>query len=194
MDIRRLFFKIRGYTPIPLMLVLIYQSDMNFKLALIGAILALVGEYIRLNGVRAAGGRTRTRNVGAKELCTWGIFAHTRNPLYIGNALIYIGMVFFADGRWLLPLMLLVFVYILFQYGLIISLEEETLTNIFGAEYAKYKANVPRLWPRLKPWNSGVQPKFLSNRKLLRTERSTLSVFVIFALAVILKEWLNVRW
>ena len=129
MDIRRLFFKIRGYTPIPLMLVLIYQSDMNFKLALIGAILALVGEYIRLNGVRAAGGRTRTRNVGAKELCTWGIFAHTRNPLYIGNALIYIGMVFFAGGRWLLPLMLLVFVYILFQYGLIISLEEETLTR-----------------------------------------------------------------
>ncbi|HPC36006.1 MAG TPA: isoprenylcysteine carboxylmethyltransferase family protein [Candidatus Marinimicrobia bacterium] len=194
MDIRRQFFKMRGYTPLPLVLVLIYQSDMNFKLAIIGAVLALIGEGIRLNGVRAAGGRTRTRNVGAKELCTWGIFAHMRNPLYIGNALIYFGMVLFAGGRWLLPLMLILFVYVLIQYGLIISLEEETLMNIFGSEYEKYKANVPRLWPHLKPWNSGAEPKFLSNRKLLRTERSTLLVFVIFALAVILKEWLNVHW
>jgi hypothetical protein len=35
---------------------------------------------------------------------------------------------------------------------MIISLEEETLTKIFGAEYENYKTNVPRLLPRLKPW------------------------------------------
>jgi len=194
MDIRRFLFKMRGYMPVPLVLILIYQSRMNWTLAIIGAALALTGEWIRLNGVRAAGGRTRTRNVGAKELCTWGLFAHVRNPLYIGNALIYIGMILIASGRWLLPLLILAFAYLVFQYGLIISLEEETLTNLFGAEYEKYKANVPRLWPRQKPWNSGIEPKFLTWSRVLRTEKTTLIVFVVFILAVVLKELLNVSW
>lgn len=190
MDIRRLFFKMRGYTPIPLVLILIYQSDMVRNLAIVGAVLALGGEWIRLNGVRAAGGRTRTRKVGAKELCTWGLFAHVRNPLYIGNALIYFGMLMLAGGRWLLPLIILAIAYLALQYGLIISLEEETLTNLFGAEYEKYKANVPRLLPRLKPWKTGSEPKFLSWSKVIRTEKTTLMVFGIFVIAVILKELL----
>lgn len=194
MDIRRLFFKMRGYTPVPLVLILIYQSDMTLNLAIIGAVLALTGEWIRLNGVRAAGGRTRTRNVGAKELCTWGLFAHVRNPLYIGNALIYFGMLLLAGGRWLLPLLILAVAYLVMQYGLIISLEEETLTKLFGAEYEKYKANVPRLLPRIKPWQTGVEPKFLTWPKVLRTEKTTLLVYGIFMVAVILKEILNVRW
>ncbi|MFH1214165.1 MAG: isoprenylcysteine carboxylmethyltransferase family protein [Candidatus Neomarinimicrobiota bacterium] len=190
MDIRRLFFKMRGYTPIPLVLILIYQSNMIRNLAIVGVLLALSGEWIRLNGVRAAGGRTRTRKVGAKELCTWGLFAHVRNPLYIGNALIYFGMLLLAGGRWLLPLTILAVVYLLLQYGLIISLEEETLTNLFGAEYEKYKANVPRLLPRLKPWETGGEPKFLSWPKVIRTEKTTLMVFGIFVIAVIIKELL----
>jgi len=184
----------RGYTPIPLVLILIYQSDMKWELAIIGIILALVGEWIRLNGVRAAGGRTRTRKVGAKELCTWGYFAHVRNPLYIGNALIYFGMLLIAGGRWLIPLIILAFAYLIFQYGLIISLEEETLSNLFRADYEKYRTNVPRLWPRLKPWKTGATPKFLTWSKVIRTEKTTLMVFIVFILAVIIKELLNVSW
>jgi protein-S-isoprenylcysteine O-methyltransferase Ste14 len=194
MDIRRFFFKMRGYTPVPLVLILIYQSEMNWKLALPGALLALTGEWIRLNGVRAAGGRTRTRNVGAKELCTWGLFAHVRNPLYIGNALIYFGMLLLAGGRWLLPLLVLALAYLALQYGLIISLEEETLTKIFGAEYENYKTNVPRLLPRLKPWKTANEPNFLTWPKVLRTEKTTLIVFGIFVAAVMLKDLLNVHW
>lgn len=194
MDIRRFFFKMRGYTPVPLVLIIIYQSEMSLTLAIIGAGMALTGEWIRLNGVRAAGGRTRTRNVGAKELCTWGLFAHVRNPLYIGNALIYFGMILFAGGRWLLPMITLAIAYLGFQYGLIISLEEETLTNLFGTEYERYKANVPRLFPRLSPWKTSPEPKFLTWPKVFRSEKTTLLVYGIFVVSVILKELLNVRW
>jgi len=194
MDVRQIFFKLRGYLPVPFVLILIYQSDMNYKLAGIGAVLALTGEWIRLNGVRAAGGRTRTRKVGAKELCTWGLFAHVRNPLYLGNGLIYFGMLLLAGGRWILPLAIVAAIYLLIQYGLIISLEEETLSGIFGNQYLEYKANVPRLLPRLKAWRTSTEPNFLTWPKVIRTEKTTLIVFVIFVLAVILKELLNVHW
>ena len=39
----------------------------------------LLGEIIRFNAVRHAGGRTRTTNVGAKSLCTSGPYSRTRN-------------------------------------------------------------------------------------------------------------------
>lgn len=190
MDLRTLLFKARGYTPLPIIAVIIWQADMRCELAIIGLALALFGEGIRLWGVRAAGGRTRTRHVGAKELCTWGPFAHVRNPLYIGNALIYIGMLLFAGGRFLLPLLLFTLIYLIFQYGLIISLEEETLTELFGAKYLNYKANVPRLLPRLKAWRSGASGKYLPWPKVLRTERTTLLVYGLFLLAVMVKELL----
>jgi len=187
MDIRNLLFKARGFTPLPIVLIIIYQAQPHWLGALIGLTMALSGEIIRLHGVRAAGGRTRTRQVGAKELCTWGLFAHVRNPLYIGNALIYFGLVVFAGGRWFLPLMLVALVYFVFQYGMIISLEEETLTRLFGAQYEEYKAHVPRLWPRLKPWAKSDEPHFLSWGKVFHTEKSTLLTFGFFILAILIK-------
>jgi len=194
MDLRTFLFKARGYTPIPIIAIIVWQSDLQLTLAIVGLLLALLGESLRLWGVRSAGGRTRTRTVGAKELCTWGPFAHVRNPLYIGNALIYIGMLLFAGGRFLFPLILFTLVYLIFQYGMIISLEEETLTQLFGTSYLTYKANVPRLVPRLRSWGTPGQGKYLPWRKVFRTEKTTLLVFAGFLIAVICKElFLNVR-
>lgn len=188
MDIRKLFFKFRGFTPIPFILILLYQSDMRLWTSIAGAILALIGEFIRINGVRAAGGRTRTRNVGAKELCTGGLFSHVRNPLYLGNIMIYGGMTLFAGGRWLLPLFFIGMFFFICQYALIISLEEGTLWGIFGETYREYCANVPRLFPRLSPWTKHAEVKFLSWKKVLKTEKSTLMVFGVFLVAVVLKQ------
>lgn len=188
MDLRNFLFKARGYTPIPIIILILLQSDMSFWLSLIGLLLALIGEALRLWAVKAAGGRTRTRNVGAKELCTWGPFSHVRNPLYIGNGLIYIGMVLFAGGKFMLPILIFTFAYLIFQYGMIISLEEETLTKIFGEEYLQYKENVPRLIPKLKPWERRAHGSYLPWKKVFRTERTTLLVFTLFVISVVLKE------
>lgn len=194
MDLRKFLFKARGYTPLPIIAIIIYQADMHCVSAIIGFAMALGGELLRLWGVRAAGGRTRTRQVGAKELCTWGPFAHVRNPLYIGNAFIYTGMLLFAGGPYFLPLLLITLIYLVFQYGMIISLEEETLTTIFGRAYAEYEANVPRLLPRLRPWEGRAPARYLPWQKVFKTEKTTLLVFFAFTVAVVIKElFLNAK-
>ena len=189
-DIRNFFFKYRGYLPIPLAILVIIQSDISLGLAIPGGALILLGETIRLLGVRAAGGRTRTRKVGAKTLCTWGPYAYVRNPLYIGNFFIYTGMILFAGGKYILLLLLIGVAYIFLQYHLIIKLEEETLERIFREDYIEYRNNVPRVIPRLTPWKgkNDTKKEFLSWSSVLRTERGTLIVLFSFLTAIIVKE------
>ena len=91
MDIRRFIFKNRSFTPIPIVLIVIHFSSPAVPYFHIGLLLVLIGEVIRLHAVRYAGGATRTTTVGAPALCTAGPYARTRNPLYLGNIVIYIG-------------------------------------------------------------------------------------------------------
>ena len=56
------------------------------------AVIAL-GEFSRLWGVAIAGSETRTTGpVGGTYLITRGPFAYVRNPLYVGNMLLYSGV------------------------------------------------------------------------------------------------------
>ena len=98
MDIRRFLFKNRSFTPIPIILTVIYFSSPSTPYVYMGFVLVITGEVIRFNAVRYAGGATRTTKVGASSLCTAGPYARTRNPLYLGNVIIYAGMVFVAGG------------------------------------------------------------------------------------------------
>jgi len=188
MDIRNIFFKYRGLTPLPFVILLIVQSDMSRWGLVFGLALAAIGEFIRLPGVRIAGRQTRTRKVGAKKLCTGGIYSYVRNPLYIGDFFIYMGFVLIAGGPWLPYLMSAVFVSSIIQYGLIISLEENTLIDIFGDDYKKYKENVPRLFPRFTAWQPDKNIDRVSWNKVFRAEKSTLINQTIFLTFILLKE------
>ena len=117
MDIRQFFFKYRSYTPIPIVILIIYYSDPIKPFIIIGLALITIGEYIRIYAVRYAGGATRTRNVGAPYLCTSGPYSYTRNPLYCGNVIIYIGTVFFAGGIWMWYILPLVTTFFVFLYS-----------------------------------------------------------------------------
>lgn len=157
MDIRNLTFKLRSYTPIPLLVLLIASSRPSLGPFLWGLAFMVLGELIRLWAVAHAGGATRTRNVGASLLVTSGPFAHTRNPLYLANALIYVGVVFLAGGQLIWILIALGFCAL--QYGLIVSLEEETLAKLFSAEYELYRRCVPRWTLRPTPWSWALPRK-----------------------------------
>ena len=100
MDIRDFFFRNRGYIPIPLAIIILTFASIKIELLPIGVILVVTGELLRLNGVRYAGGETRTLKVGASVLCSSGPFAYLRNPLYLGNVIIYAGMVLIAGGEF----------------------------------------------------------------------------------------------
>ena len=185
MNYKQFFFKYRSYTPIPVILaaiVLARPTPLSFA---IGLIIALAGETIRVWAVRYAGSATRTTGeVGADELVTTGPYGHVRNPLYVGNFLLSLGVLIMAWPwmPWFLILYLLLFFV---QYSAIISLEEEFLRGKFQ-EYEEYERNVPRIIPRLTNWGRGNRrPTGL--KKALRTERNSLQSLTAVTLILILR-------
>jgi len=118
--------------------------------------------------------------VGAPSLCTSGPYAQTRNPLYVGNMLMYVGIVLIAGMPNELFAAIVTAVFFIVQYSLIISLEEETLDKLFREEYSEYKQNVPPIFPKLKPWRGGKNRKPATILQTLKTEKRTLqNVFLI---------------
>ena len=189
MDLRSLLFKKRSYTPIPIVLAILYFSQLSYPFWAYGATLIIFGELIRLSAVRYAGGRTRTTKVGANSLCTSGPYSRTRNPLYIGNIFIYSGMVLLSGGIYMFQLLAVVIFYFIFQYSMIISLEEEKLSSVFGQDYSKYKNNVPRIIPLIIPWDSKSKLKPAPILKTLKTEKRTLQNIFLLVFIIISKPY-----
>jgi len=191
MKLAEFFFKYRSYTPIPLILVLLYQADPQMPWIIIGLLLLFAGEGIRFWAILHAGGATRTRKVGAPSLVTSGPYGHVRNPLYLGNMLIYAGIVFVASGPWMWELLIISILFFSVQYTLIVSLEEKTLLDIFGDQYRKYSEHVNRLVPRLTPWHLGDvdDTSRLAFGEAIRPEKSTLLNIGIMLLLILVK-WL----
>jgi len=80
-------------------------------------------------------------NVSASQLVTHGPYRFTRNPMYTGLTLQYLGGAALINSAW--PIIVLpVAIFILIQT--VISREEMYLSDAFGAEYAGYAANVRR--------------------------------------------------
>ena len=187
MDIRDFFFRNRGYIPIPLAIIILTFASLKIELLPIGVILVVTGELLRLNGVRYAGGETRTLKVGASVLCSSGPFAYLRNPLYLGNVIIYAGMVLIAGGEFVWILLPTTLTFFFLEYGLIVSLEEETLRKKFNEDYGEYLSMVPRLIPRVTPWKGGSETVPMTIEKTLRTEKRTLQIIGGFILLLILR-------
>ena len=189
MDLRYFLFSNRSFTPIPLVLAILYLSSLSYPYFIIGIGLIVVGESIRIYGVRFAGGATRTREVGAPSLCTSGPYSRCRNPLYLGNMIIYCGVVLMAGGHFLWPLLFIVFFFFILQYSMIISLEEETLVKLFGNEYQLYRESVPRLFPRISPWVGNDKRVPLTIIQTLKTEKRTLQNIIIIIILIGAKNY-----
>lgn len=189
MDLRYFLFSNRSFTPIPLVLAILYLSSLSYPYFIIGIGLIVVGESIRIYGVRFAGGATRTREVGAPSLCTSGPYSRCRNPLYLGNMIIYCGVVLMAGGQFLWPLLFIVFFFFMLQYSMIISLEEETLVKLFGNEYQLYRESVPKLFPRISPWLGNDKRVPLTIIQTLKTEKRTLQNIIIIIILIGAKNY-----
>ena len=188
MDIGNYFFTYRSYTPIPLAAVILYNAQLANAYVLLGMALVILGESIRFWAVSYAGGITRTTKVGAATLCTAGPFAYTRNPLYMGNMLMYNGIVLIAGASNILTMLTLTWLFFIIQYLLIIDLEEKTLTSLFGNTYINYKKNVPRIFPRLFRWESDDSSQPMTLLKTLYTEKRTLQNVILFFLLIYMRS------
>jgi protein-S-isoprenylcysteine O-methyltransferase Ste14 len=152
--LNQFLFKNRSYTPLPFLLVMAVFAHPTWESMSAGFIVLFTGEFLRAWGVFYVGSETRvTHQVGASRLVTTGAFSHTRNPLYVGNILIYTGVGIMSNA--LFPwLQAAGFVYFIFQYTLIVLEEEKFLRAQFGDEYALYCRNVPRFFFRLTSFKS----------------------------------------
>ena len=75
------------------------------------------------------------------QIVKTGVFAISRNPLYLGSVLVLLGIAFALNILWALVMLLLSI--ILCHYILIIP-EERYLAAKFGEEYKEYFASVHR--------------------------------------------------
>jgi len=188
MDVRQRLFQYRSYTPIPFLVFMVIFAQPTLMSLVIGFCVVLLGEFIRLWGVAIAGSETRTTGpVGGTFLITRGPFAYVRNPLYLGNMLMYlgIGIMSMALFPWLT---LGALVYFVFQYSLIVSLEEEYLVRTFGSEYVQYCESVPRFFPTMEMYSEGMnpQPELNWSRGFVSEKRTLQAIGLLALLLVIL--------
>lgn len=153
------FFFRRRNSLFPIIIVLLLTATrperlsgdprLNDALLIGGALLALAGQAIRLLTIGYdyidRGGREG--KVYASRLVHGGVYAHVRNPMYVGNLLMMAGLLVFSSSPIAIALALPFF---LFAYQAIVAAEEAYLRRHFGADYETYCGEVPRWVPRLK--------------------------------------------
>jgi protein-S-isoprenylcysteine O-methyltransferase Ste14 len=76
-----------------------------------------------------------------RALVTTGIHGWSRNPIYLGMLLVYLGIGIVVRSPWILILMLPLAITL--RYG-VVAREEAYLERRFGAAYRAYKARVRR--------------------------------------------------
>ena len=180
--IGRLFFRLRSLTAIPFILILIYFARPTFTSVLLGTIPLILGEFLRLWAVGYAGGATRSRTLGAaNDLVTTGPYAHVRNPLYLGNLLLSLGVCVIASVYWMIIVLLIGY---FIQYLPIIASEEAYLRDFCGATYQTYYAAVPRFIPRLRSYANPSAHSFSFSRALKAEKRTLTAIVCVIGLIV----------
>ena len=113
---------------------------------------------------------------------TYGIFGWVRNPLYVGNFLIWMGFVVISGVLWFLPVAIVLFAV---EYSLIVAYEEGVLESIFGQEYLDYKATTPRWIPRPPKQHEAGRHNWA---EAWRSETSTFLQYAALAVAFGIKQ------
>ena len=109
----------------------------------IGAGLVALGAAIVLWGITTFI-RARTTVVPhrpARALVVEGPFRFTRNPMYIGLSLVYVGLALVTNLAW--PIVLLPSVLAVLTFAVVLR-EERHLSDAFGQRYDEYRRRVRR--------------------------------------------------
>lgn len=159
-------------------------------LDVVGFLVALSGQALRAVVIGLAyiqrGGKDR--RIHADALVTEGLFRHSRNPLYVGNALVYLGLFIILNST----LGYLVGVpFFLMAYWCITLAEENFLLGRFGSEYAEYCRSVPRYLPRLARVGETLKSMEFNWKRLVRKEYG--STFSWLTTALFLVWWESFR-
>lgn len=176
-------FRNRGWLPVPFLAVpLLAPGGITRTGVLVGLVLIVLGEGWRLWGVATAGTVTRRRSRNVQKLVTHGPFALSRNPLYNGNLMLWLGFVAISGVWWFIPV---AFVLFAVEYYFIVRYEEGVLESIFGEEYLAFKRRTPR-WIPLGP--SGPVAGEFFWAEAWKSEISTFMQYIALAVVFVAKD------
>jgi len=189
----RALFKWRSFTPVLLPLIavpLLWQTrgPASPLWLIAGLALCIAGQALRawVLGQVPDGTSGQGEKLTASSLNTQGPYALTRNPLYLGNFGITLGLCLIAHD---VRLLLLVVVLFAIQYRAIIAAEEQFLRKQFGAKYQAWCQRVPRFWPRRLVLERGARP--WDGRRALRKEHNPAAAWVALALLLVASDRLQ---
>jgi protein-S-isoprenylcysteine O-methyltransferase Ste14 len=176
----RWLFERRGWLPVPLLVFMLLSPVRAWAP---GLVILAAGEGIRLLAVGYIGLPSRTRGGDVGALVRAGPYGWVRNPLYLGNLLLYAGL---GTVTW--PSALVAVPVLAVHYVLIVRWEESNLAARIGEPYLRYLAEVPRWVPRppLSP-----EPGRWSFTRAVRSERSTLLALGVVLVALALRASLG---
>ena len=112
-------------------------------LSMSGAVVLVIGAAIAAWGWLTFR-KARTTTVPGEtssQFVTWGPYRFMRNPMYVGLAVAYVGEALILRQIWPVLLLPLVIAYV---NWVVIPVEESKLTEVFGAEYTRYKTRTRR--------------------------------------------------
>ncbi|HET7458451.1 MAG TPA: isoprenylcysteine carboxylmethyltransferase family protein [Gemmatimonadaceae bacterium] len=179
-------FRNRGWLPVLFLAVpLLAPGHTSPRRWALGLLIIVLGEAIRLAGVAAAGTVTRRRSRNVQRLVTYGAFAWSRNPLYNGNFLIWMGFAVISGVLWFIPIAAVIFAI---EYSLIVRYEEGVLESIFGDEYLAYKRRTPRWIPLPPSRDVDRGPEEYHWGEAWRSETSTFLQYAALIVAFVVKE------
>jgi protein-S-isoprenylcysteine O-methyltransferase Ste14 len=96
---------------------------------------------IRVRRAFEAAGTNIRPDQPTNMIVTSGLFAHARNPVYVGGLIALCGVALVFGSDWMV--ILLVPAFLVLHYGVVLR-EERYLEAKFGAPYLAYKQSVPR--------------------------------------------------
>jgi len=182
-------FRYRGQIPAILFLAsipVIYFTDYDwlksedgnqFVWLIIAALVSFSGQVVRAIAIGTANKYTSGRNTKeqvADALNTKGIYSTVRHPLYLGNYLMWIGIVLYVLNPWYVIVVTLLF---WLYYERIMFAEERFLERKFGEDYISWSKSVPAFIPSMKNYKKSEIP--FSMKTILRQEYSGITATII---------------
>jgi protein-S-isoprenylcysteine O-methyltransferase Ste14 len=173
-------FKHRGQIPAILFIAVIpviYFTDyswitgfMNIVLSGLSIIICIAGFFIRAIAIGTTPKGTSGRNTQtqvAETLNNTGIYSVVRHPLYLGNYLMWIGIVMFTFNWYFVIIISLAF---WLYYERIMFAEERFLERKFGEDYIAWSNKIPAFIPGFSKYSKSKIP--FSVKSVLRREYS----------------------
>ncbi len=173
-------FKHRGQIPVLLFILAVpviyftnygaFSDTTKLVVTILAIAVSFAGFIVRAIAIATTPAGTSGRNTEkqvAESLNVTGIYSTIRHPLYLGNYLMWIGIVIFTFNIWFVIAVSLAF---WLYYERIMFAEERFLERKFGDDYLEWSKKVPAFIPSFKNYIKNNVP--FSFKSILRREYS----------------------